>query len=62
MRYRRIDSAPDPAPIVDAGMLCELRVWTEAEWAALPAEVRPARYTHVPGLGWVGAVPLESLN
>jgi hypothetical protein len=51
-----------PPRIISDGMLCELRVWTEAEWEALPAEARPARHAHAPGLGWVGAVPLESLN
>jgi hypothetical protein len=51
-----------PHRVVSAGMLCELRVWTEAEWTALPAGARPAQYEHAPGLGWVGAVPLESLN
>jgi hypothetical protein len=69
MGHRRTSNAPHPAPmpmsiprIIDAGMLCELRVWTEAEWEALPAGARPARHAHAPGLGWVGAVPRESLN
>jgi hypothetical protein len=69
MGHRRTSHAPYPAQrptspprIVDAGMLCDLHVWTEAEWAALPAGAQPVRHTHAPGLGWVGAVPRESLN
>ena len=61
--------SPDPEvataapPLITAGpMLCRLRVWTEAEWAALPARERPSRHVHAPGLGWVGAVPIAGLN
>lgn len=43
-------------------ILCELRVWSDEEWALLSESERPLRYVHAPGLGWVGAVPLESLN
>ena len=43
-------------------MLCRLRVWTEEEWADLQEAERPACFVHAPGLGWVGAVPLYSLN
>lgn len=42
--------------------LCELRVWTEEEWAALPEHERPTQFVHAPGLGWVGGVPAVSLN
>jgi hypothetical protein len=55
-------ATPPPHRVVSAGMLCVLHVWTEAEWAALPAGAQPIRHTHAPGLGWVGAVPRESLN
>ena len=43
-------------------MLCRLCVWTEEEWARLPETERPLEYTHAPGLGWVGAVPICSTN
>jgi hypothetical protein len=43
-------------------MLCRLRVWSEPQWDALPAAERPATREHVPGLGWVAAVPVENLN
>lgn len=42
--------------------LCNLRVWTEDEWAALPEHARPAQFIHAPGLGWVGGVPVIRLN
>ena len=50
---------PPPCPqyCVVGDMLCEVRTWTEAEWAALPPEFRPVVFEHAPGLGWVGAVP-----
>lgn len=35
--------------------LCEVRVLSEAEWAALPAERRPSAAEHFAGLGWVVA-------
>jgi hypothetical protein len=37
--------------------LCEVRVLTEAEWDALPAEERPSPAEHYLGLGWVVATP-----
>ena len=55
----------DPPPLgrcVDGPALCEVRVYTEAEWAALPPAERPARHAHYPGLGWVAAVPVGHLN
>jgi hypothetical protein len=48
--------------IVSGGMNCELRIWTEAEWEALAAASRPALHEHMPGLGWIGAIPRESLS
>ena len=59
-----LEPMPEPTPtrIVSGGWTCELRVWTEAEWEALPPHGRPAQHTHVPGLGWVGAVPVEGRN
>ena len=57
-------AAPDAGPLycLDGPVLCHVRVWTDAQWAALPAGRRPHRAEHVPGLGWVGAVPVEVLN
>jgi hypothetical protein len=43
-------------------LLCRLRVWSDAEWAELPAWQRPARADHFAGLGWVGAVPVACTN
>jgi hypothetical protein len=54
--------APAPIEVTCGGMLCRLRVWSDSEWAALPVSERPLEWTHVPGLGWVGAVPVASLN
>jgi hypothetical protein len=48
--------------VCDGPALGTLRVWTEAEWAALPEAARPARREHRPGLGWVGFVPTLHLN
>lgn len=39
--------------------LCRLRYWTESQWAALPPEHRPAVVEHVPGRGWLAAVPVR---
>lgn len=38
-------------------MLCVVRIWTDAEWVALPRERRPVAYEAIAALGWVGAVP-----
>ncbi len=54
--------APPTCEIADGGRLCRLRVWTEAEWGALREDQRPATREHVRGLGWVGAVPVLTLN
>ena len=54
-------SQPDPAPtrIVSGGWICELHTWADSEWEALPEHERPRLHAHAPGLGWVGAVPVE---
>jgi hypothetical protein len=59
-----LDTAADPVEIVCDSVLCRLQVWNEAAWAALPESERagPLRVEHVPGLGWVGAVPVQHLN
>ena len=51
-----------PVEVLCGPLLCRLRVWSDAEWAALPASERPARADHFPGLGWVGAVPVAAMN
>jgi len=58
-RHPEPDMRPTPAPgyCVVGEMLCEVRTWTEAEWAALPSDLRPLVYEHAPGLGWIGAIP-----
>ena len=48
--------------VVSGSMLCDLRVWSEAEWAELAERDRPREFVHAPGLGWVGAVPKVGLN
>jgi hypothetical protein len=56
--------SPSPAPVevIYGGMLCAVRFWTEAEWAALPERHRPSGAAHKPGVGWVGPVPVTGLN
>jgi hypothetical protein len=49
----------DPLYVIADGTLCRLRVWSEAEWAALPDNRRPLEFVHAPGLGWVGAAPID---
>ena len=50
-------SAP-PRPTCAIGdTLCEVRVLSEAEWDALPADRRPSPAEYFPGLGWVVASP-----
>ena len=55
-------STADPMLITSGPMLCRLQIWTEEQWAALPLAERPAQYTHAPGLGWIGALPIACLN
>ena len=56
--------SPDSQPMYIAcgPMLCELRIWTEAEWLESEGLERPIAMTRVPGLGWIGAVPIECMN
>jgi len=53
-----IAPVPGPEHCVVGEMLCEVRTWTEAQWATLPPGLRPVVYERIPGLGWVGAVPV----
>lgn len=59
-----VSPAPLPAPVevISGGMLCRLRVWNDQEWAQLPEKQRPREFAKVPGLGWIGAVPIAGLN
>jgi hypothetical protein len=52
----------DPILIVADGFLCQLKVWTDAEWSRLPESERPIKVRRFEGLGWVGAVPEIALN
>jgi hypothetical protein len=56
------DPEPESMLITSGPMLCSLRVWTDEQWDELPESARPAQSTRVPGLGWVGAVPVACLN
>ena len=51
-----------PAYCTVGPQFCRLSVWTEPQYAQRVARERPARATHVPGLGWVVALPVASLN
>jgi hypothetical protein len=53
---------PGPIQIACGPMLCRLHVWTEEEWKELPEAERPLQFTHAPGLGWVGALPIDCMN
>jgi hypothetical protein len=48
--------------IVADGVFCRLRIWSEDEWVAVPLNLRPLHSEHVPGLGWVGAVPIPEFR
>jgi hypothetical protein len=52
----------EPIELISRSMLCRLKIWDDAEWAALSENERPRDFVHVRGLGWVGAVPIEGLN
>jgi hypothetical protein len=43
-------------------MLCEVRFYSEAEWAELSDRERPVDCAHKPGVGWICAVPTVGLN
>jgi hypothetical protein len=55
-------STAQPMLITSGPMLCRLHVWTDEQWAVLPDAERPAQYTHAPGLGWIGAIPIVCMN
>jgi hypothetical protein len=58
----RPTAPPAPIEVISGGMLCRLKIWNDQEWAALPAHQRPRDRAKVPGLGWVGAVPVAGIN
>ena len=60
-RLRRDDVTP-PVVCVDGPHLCEVQIWTPADWEAIPVDHRPRTAEFFPGLGWVAAVPIENLN
>jgi hypothetical protein len=49
--------SPEPTYCIVGDTLCRVCVWTEDEWDRLDPAQRPSTFEHVPGLGWVGAVP-----
>jgi hypothetical protein len=51
------DAPPGPTYCVVGETFCRVYVWTEEEWDRLDPACRPSTAHHVPGLGWVGAVP-----
>jgi len=51
-----------PLYITFGSMLCELRVWTTTELFGSKELERALAITRVPGLGWIGAVPIECMN
>jgi hypothetical protein len=53
---------PATIELISGSMLCRLKVWNDQEWADLPEQQRPRDHAHVPGLGWVGAVPIAGIN
>ena len=59
---RHLEPRPEPIYITYGPILCQLRVWSECEWSALPENRRPKIAELVPDLGWIGAVPVEVLN
>jgi hypothetical protein len=69
VRFNRRETGPDlwshdsqPTYITCGPMLCELRIWTEAEWLESGRSERPIAVTKVYGLGRIGAVPVECMN
>lgn len=64
-QYQKIpanQTVPTTLQVTHEAMLCEVQFWSEEDWANLPADARPAQYTHKPGVGWVGIVPVSGLN
>lgn len=55
----RMRPATEAVLVTHQGILHRLRFWTEEEWEALPEGSRPALAEYVPGLCWVGAIPVE---
>jgi hypothetical protein len=61
----RLDrKTPDllPTYIKCGPMLCELRIWTDTEWLESEGAEQSIAFTRVPGLGWIGAVPVGCMN
>ncbi len=53
---------PRPTYITYGPMLCVLRIWTDEEWLESEGSERSIEYARVPGLGWIGAVPVQCMN
>jgi hypothetical protein len=66
-KRERCDRASRPAAprlmlLICGPALCEVRFWTEAQWATLPEGERPRERAHAPGRGWFGVVPVAGMN
>jgi hypothetical protein len=61
-RFDRKSDDPLTMYITCGPMLCELRVWSDAEWLESEGSELPIALTRVPGLGWIGAVSVECMN
>jgi hypothetical protein len=61
-RLDRSETDQTPIQIRCGSCLCQLQVWDDAEWLALPKTKRPIKAVHVSGLGWLGALPVVHLN
>jgi|GEM_PF-2918608 len=52
----------DTLQVTAGSRLCRLHVWSDEEWATLAESDRPIEFVYAPGLGWVGALPIEFMN
>ena len=51
-----------PIRITCGAVLCELRIWATSELPESKEMERVLILTRIPGLGWIGAVPMEFMN
>jgi hypothetical protein len=51
-----------PIYVTCGSMLCELRIWTTTELPESKEVGRSVALTRIPGLGWIGAVPVECMS
>ncbi len=53
---------PVLAHCVIGDTLCRVQFWTEQEWDQLDSGKRPNTAEHLPGRGWIAAVPIGSMK